>query len=123
MVMRQADQPEHSLDVTAVAMIVALVLVIGPAAIVASVLVLTHGFDLAATTTFEGIATVIVSLLALTMIRAGVRELRGGLGVRVDARGVHRRKLSFAWEQLHDFILAMTNRRRERPAAQFEDSV
>ncbi len=86
-----------AIDKTAVALIVALVIVIGPATIFASIWVLTHGFHVAATTPFEWVVTVLVSLLALVMIRAGVVELRGGLGVRIDEQGVHQRGRSIAW--------------------------
>jgi len=98
--MAQIDELRFALDRTGVALIAGLVLIVGPTTILATAYVLTHGFDFASATIFELIVAVVASLLALVMIRAGGRELRGGLGVRVDEHGVHRGGLSIAWSEI-----------------------
>jgi hypothetical protein len=95
--MSQTEDPPFSLDVTGLWLIIAMVFMIGPATLLASVWVLTHGLDFAATTTFELIVTVLVGLLTLVLLRAGVGELRGALGIRIDDAGVHRRGQTIAW--------------------------
>jgi hypothetical protein len=94
------SQAEFRVDAVGVGLIAALTLFVGPATIVASAWVLTAGLDFAAATRFELIVTVMVCLLALLMIRVGVRELRGAFGIRIDASGVESRGLSIPWSEV-----------------------
>ena len=97
---RSDDVLVPAVDPVGVLMIAGLALVAGPGAIVASIAILTHGFDPAAMSTFEWVATAIVGLVAVVMFRAGVQELRGGTGIRVDEVGVHQRGSSLAWPEI-----------------------
>ena len=91
-----------SLDLTGVTMIGLLAFVVAPVTIGASLWVLTDGFDLASARAFELVVSAVTVLLGLWIIRAAVRELKGGLGVRIDDQGVSQRGLSIRWDEVDE---------------------
>ncbi|PRQ03352.1 hypothetical protein ENSA5_16600 [Enhygromyxa salina] len=92
--------PEFVVDRVAVALIIALAVVVAPTAILASAWVVTDGFDLAASSWFALVVAALSCGLTLIVLRAALVELRGGLGVRIDARGISKGKVEISWAEV-----------------------
>lgn len=101
-----SDEPEATpsceLDRAGVAMIIVIALVISPVTMLAAAWILTAGFDLASASPFDLVWVGITAFLVALVIRVGVRELRGGLGVRIDERGVARGSIELAWSEIDE---------------------
>jgi hypothetical protein len=93
---------EHgfAIDRTGVALILLMAVVITPAAMLASVWIVTDGLDFAAASAFELVVGVLSSLLALLLIRSTARELVGTLRVRIDERGIATGDVVLTWAEI-----------------------
>ena len=94
--------PNLALDRSALAMIVILALIVAPVTLIATIWVLSHGLNFAASSALELVFTGISALLVGVVLLASIRELRGAVGVRVDADGVGRGGVSLAWSEIEE---------------------
>ena len=91
-----SDDP-LALDRKALFAIVLVGLVLGPAAILATIWRLTDAPDFTDVTTFGCVASGLSSLLVVVIVRSVGRELAGAIGVRFDDTGVQRGRIRLAW--------------------------
>lgn len=89
-----------SLDRAGVAMIVILGLLVAPVTFLAAIGILSHGLDFAACTVMEWVWIGVTTLLTAVVLYTSVRELRGGLGVRMDDEGVRCGTSTLRWSEI-----------------------
>ena len=94
------ESTDFGLDLGAVALIVGFGLLVTPTVIFVGVWLLTHRFDFAAMTPFEMVAAALSLLVGILVVRATVRELAGGLGVRIDEQGLSRGATTIRWDEV-----------------------
>lgn len=94
------DTREFAVDRSAVVMIIALAVVVAPTAFLSTAWVLTDGLDFASASWFELVVAALSCGLALFVIRAALSELRGGLGVRIDERGIAKGGVEIGWAEV-----------------------